>query len=133
MNRNFSVLTCGLLLLLPAIARGQAVIQFQAMPVQVAQPNAGEAKIDVQVDLNPAEQQFYDSFRPLLKSELTFVSRACHLDKEQRKLMADEGQKAIKQMARDAAHGRQGQVGGFLVVNGRAVRQSLVPRSMLQR
>ncbi len=112
------------------------MLQLQAVPaarVAPANQNAGDAKIDVDADLNPAEQEFFNQYQPLLKVELAFASRACKLNKEQRKLLADEGNKCLKQMARDAARGRQGMVGGFLIVNGRAMRQSLIPRNVLQR
>ncbi len=122
----------------PNRADAQAVLQFQQIQVAPAvaapaQPNGGDGKIEVDAELNPAEQQFYDQYKPMLKTELAFASRACNLDKDQRKTLSEEGEKAVKQMCRDAARGRQGMAGGFLIVNGRAVRQSLVPRSVLQR
>ncbi len=132
------VVTTLALIALPSVVCAQAVFQLQVVPVPAApavaaNPNGGDAKINVDAELNPAEQQFFDQYKPLLKAELAFATRAGHLDKDQRKLLSDEGEKCVKQMARDAAKGRQGQVGGFLIVNGRAMRQSLVPRSVLQR
>ena len=86
-----------------ANAKGQAQLapqQAQAAPAPkaVANPAAPQVKIKVEAELNAAQFQILDQFRPLMKTELDFAARACGLTDEQRKQLAEGSEETLKEL-----------------------------------
>jgi hypothetical protein len=83
---------------------------------------ADDVRIKVEAELNAAQSQTMAQLKPFMKVELAFVARVCRLDKEQRKLLAEQGEEILENVARQSGgEGRQlrGMAGGAVrVING---------------
>jgi hypothetical protein len=78
--------------------------------------NDGAVKFD---NLNPAEQQYVDRLKPMLKAELLFADRVCKLDKAQRDILFAAGEECVSKTAKQFANPQQGGQAG--IRGGRAI------------
>lgn len=96
-----------------AIAADEVVVLKQAVPVAA--------------NLEPQVRQFMQQFRPAMRSEYYFLRGICSLTPEQRKLVAIEGEKALRAASRTFA---EAQMRPAQVRNGRVIYPD--PRRLIE-
>jgi hypothetical protein len=99
---------------------GIVISDARAEPVAVeapaAQPRPADRVVIVDAGANLAELQFLEQYRPLLRTELEFVKKICLPTNEQQLLIAQEGERILK----DAAKRPNDVVRGVLMLGVRA-------------
>jgi hypothetical protein len=100
----------------------------QPVAVEVPAVRPAPAVDGADKDLTPMQQALMQQYRPVLKSELSFATRICHLDKKHRQELFDVAEEAVKKLVKDAPEAQlRGARFAVMIQNGRVVQSQSGP------
>lgn len=115
----------------PAAAGDQAETKAEVRNVEVKTIVVVEKAAVAAPDLNPLIQQFAPQFRPLLRSEAHFLRTICEPTEAQRKALARDGDRVLKDAARQYAEMQQKLMRGQWRGNTQPDPRKLIQQGML--